>query len=109
MTTQIFRVTVRGRFAGLTDAQRADLLARAGEHEALVAARFTPDGSLVYDRSLDFFSFRIEIREQSEDGADRTAEAFARAQALLVARLDGWGLGHRDLRVTGTDMATMWR
>jgi hypothetical protein len=48
MSTRIFRVTVRGVFHGITDDQRAELLARASEHDVLHAA-FTPEGHLSYD------------------------------------------------------------
>jgi hypothetical protein len=41
MSTRTFRVTVRGVFDGLTPDQRAELLARAPEHDVLNAA-FNP-------------------------------------------------------------------
>ena len=54
-----FRIKVRGEFRQLSDAQRADLLARAADHEPFQAA-FTPEGNLTYDLAArPFFTFRF--------------------------------------------------
>ncbi len=105
MSLHIYRATVRGRFADLDDNTRATLLAEAAEHETLVAARFTPAGSFVYDERLQFFSFRFELRET---GNDHALEVIAHAEALAVAALDSQGIGFRDLKVTARDMADVW-
>lgn len=105
MTLHIYRATVRGRFAGLNDATRAALLDKAAEHETLVAARFTPTGSFVYDKGLQFFSFRFELRETGDDHA---TAVLAHAETLAVAALEAQDLGFRDLRVTARDMADVW-
>ncbi len=88
MATHIFRVTVRGRFDGLTDEVRSQLSARADEHDGLTA-RFDATGTLVYDKAID--------------------AAFGGARARAVALLDSLGAGYRDLKVDGTDMADVWR
>lgn len=106
--TQIFRVTVRGRFADLDEPTRAALLADADALDA-IRAHFTADGRLTYDARLDFFSFRIERRERSDDGADRTTEAFEHAVAAAAAHLDRLGAGYRYLKPAGSDMASVWR
>jgi len=51
MDERSFRVTVRGSFDGLTDDQRAALLAEAAEHDVLKAA-FTEQGRLTYDLAM---------------------------------------------------------
>ncbi len=110
MATHIHRVTVRGRFTGLTDAQRAALCAVADDHEALTA-RFTPDGTLVYDRSLDFFSVRVEVRERTDDdagGDEVTARAEAAGRERAQHLLADLGVTGRLLRTTSTDMASIW-
>ena len=103
---QIFRVIVRGRFGPLDDAQREELRS-ALDGDELASHRFTPAGTLTYDRRVDFFSVRLEIRV--EEAADAPAEAFRRAEALAVAQLDQRGLPYRDLRTTGSNMADVWR
>lgn len=111
MATTIFRVTVRGRFDGLSDEVRDRLVAAAAEHDHLMA-RFDATGTLVYDKAIDFFSFRIEVRVQTDDAdppAAATRAAFEGATARAVAVLDGLGAGYRDLKPEGTDMADVWR
>jgi hypothetical protein len=106
---QIFRVIVRGRFGALDAARRASLLADADRHDALVAARFSAAGTLSYDRRIDFFSFRIEVRVEEEEAPDEARElAFERAIALATADLERRGVTGRDLRATGSNMADVW-
>jgi hypothetical protein len=45
VTTHTFRITVRGFFDALTEAQRSDLLAEADQHDILRAS-YTPEGHL---------------------------------------------------------------
>jgi hypothetical protein len=104
---QIFRVIVRGRFGTLDDEQRTALQA-ALDGDDLSNYRFTPSGTLAYDRRLDFFSVRVEVRVDEAD--DAPAAAFREAEARAVAELTRRGLPWRDeLRTTGTNMADVWR
>ena len=50
LSTHTFRITVRGFFDALTQAQRSELLAEADRHDILRAA-YTPEGNLSYDLS----------------------------------------------------------
>ena len=102
---QIYRVIARGRFGPLDDEQRATLRA-ALDTDELASHRFSPTGTLAYDRRLDVFSVRVEIRVDDDEGP---AEAFARAEELAVAELTRRRLPHRDLRCTGSNMADVWR
>jgi hypothetical protein len=97
----IWRVFVRGRFGDLDEPTRDRLLAELDQHDVL-AARFTPEGSMTYERMLHNFTIRVEVREPEED------DALARAEALAVAQLERAGIPHRDLRTSATDMATVW-
>jgi hypothetical protein len=109
VSTQIFRVTVRGRFDDLAEEARSALLAVADDHDAL-HARFTPEGTLTYDRALDFFSFRVEVRQQGEDGGgDLRDQAFDQARDQAAALLERWGAGYRALKATGSNMADVWQ
>ena len=104
---QIYRVIVRGRFGALDDEQRTTLR-DALDRDDITSYRFTPAGTLAYDRRLDFFSVRVEVRV--EDGDDAPAAAFRDAEALAVAELTRLGLPWRDeLRSTGSNMADVWR
>jgi hypothetical protein len=82
MSTRAFRIKVRGEFKELTEGQRAELLARAAEHDALSAA-FTPEGHLSYD----------------------LAAATERAEAVAAARLNERGRAFRLLKSQAEDLS----
>jgi hypothetical protein len=110
MALQIYRITVRGFFTELEPDVRARLLEEADEHDALRAA-FTEDGTFTYERALDAFSFRYQLRVQLDDGDDRAVADAAAEQAGLdraMAALDGAGIASKRMRVTVTNMADMW-
>ncbi|MDT0319188.1 DUF6204 family protein [Streptomyces millisiae] len=90
----MFRVTVRGAFEGLSDADRARLAAEPG----LLGPAYTERGAFTCDRTMTAFSFRCQV--PVEDDRDGEAEATARALAALAAH----GFPHRVLRVAVTDL-----
>ncbi|MFJ8739455.1 DUF6204 family protein [Embleya sp. NPDC127516] len=102
MSERGFRITVRGAFDGLSDAQRAELLARAAEHDVLRAA-FTTEGQLTYDPAArPFFTCRfLDSGEAEEDIVPATARAPAGAQA----RLDERGYGYKNLKTQAVDVS----
>jgi hypothetical protein len=102
MSTRTFRVTVRGAFDGLTAEQRAELLARAAEHDLLHAA-FTPEGHLSYDiAARPAFTFRfLDSGEAEEDILDATE----RAEEAATAWLTGRGYGYKNLRSQAEDLS----
>lgn len=92
-----YRVLVRGRFTDLDDAGRARLLAVADRHDML-ATGFTETGSLTYDRGLDFFSFRVQLKADGErPGCDR-------GKALAARAVAEFGVDFRDMKASATDM-----
>jgi hypothetical protein len=92
-----YRVLVRGRFTDLDDAGRARLLAEADRHDMLLTG-FSEAGSLTYDRALDFFSFRVELRADGErPGCDR-------GKALAARAVEDLGVDFRDMKASATDM-----
>ncbi|NUR25098.1 MAG: hypothetical protein HOV83_04495 [Catenulispora sp.] len=101
---RVFRVMVRGSFAALGEGQRAELLARAAEHDVLNAA-FTAEGSLTYDLALrPFFTFRfLEYGEREQDIVAAGERARAKAELWLAER----GYAHKGLKVSAEDMALM--
>ncbi|QXC59255.1 hypothetical protein KSP35_12645 [Aquihabitans sp. G128] len=106
--TKIYRAVVRGQFHDLTPEARATLAAEAEDHTVFRSA-FTPEGTLTYDERLHFFNVRHELRERGDDGPGALAAAATeRALALVRERLDARGFGYKDLKVTLTDMASVW-
>ncbi|GAA3113879.1 DUF6204 family protein [Streptomyces echinatus] len=102
MSTRTFRITVRGAFDGLTEAQRAALAADAAEHDALRAA-FTPEGNLTYDiAARPAFVFRFSATgEEEEDILEATEWAEEAAKSWLTER----GYGFKRLRSTAEDLS----
>jgi Family of unknown function (DUF6204) len=104
--TKIYRVVVRGQFDGLNDLTRSKLSAEADDHDFLLSA-FTSEGTFTYDDRLIAFNFRYEMR--GDDGAaDESTAIGNEALARAVHWLNRAGYGHKRLRATVTDMATMW-
>ncbi|WP_461035863.1 DUF6204 family protein [Streptomyces mayteni] len=89
----MFRVTIRGRFGALSDADRARLTATD-----LFQVAFTEAGTFTHDSSLTAFTFRAQVPAARE--TDGEPEAKDRA----VAALEAHGFPHRILRVAVTDM-----
>lgn len=106
-TQHTYRVIVRGTFAELTDEARAWLLGEVDEH-GLSQMRFTPEGSLTYDRVLKHFSYRFVVVSDAADGEEMAAAlAEDLAQAALRELGGGVDVGYGELRSTVTDMDTM--
>lgn len=101
---RIFRVTVRGRFADLSDHARVYITEHAAEHDIFVSA-YTPEGTLTYDADTLFFNMRYELRGHGHD-----AEAEVSLEALSASEdfLRTMRFGHGDLRATAVDMSAMW-
>ncbi|WP_432034276.1 DUF6204 family protein [Streptomyces antibioticus] len=102
MSTRTFRITVRGVFDGLSADQRAELLARAAEHDLLRAA-FTSEGHLSYDLAArSAFTFRfLDSGEEEEDILEATERAEEAAKAWLAER----GYGYKSLRSNAEDLS----
>ncbi|MFJ8405829.1 DUF6204 family protein [Streptomyces microflavus] len=102
MSARTFRITVRRVFDGLTTDQRAELLARAAEHDVLQAA-FTPEGHLSYDLAARAaFTFRFaDSGEHEEDILAATQRAEEAARKWLGDR----GYGYKNLRSGAEDLS----
>lgn len=108
MSVQVHRVVVRGHFDGLTADQRAALAAEADEHSFHKVA-YTDWGTFIYEPNLVAFNFRYEVRIDDDTRRDGPAPdpvdiGLAKAQASLAE----WGLGHKRLTATATDMSQVW-
>ena len=102
---KIYRVVVRGQFADLDETTRSRLLDDAEEHHFLRSA-FTADGTLTYDEQLVAFNFRYEVRQTADDPSENAIGDAATERTIRT--LQESGVGYKRLRVTVTDMATMW-
>ena len=101
--TLVYRVTVRGRFSGLSDSQRSWLKAKQAEHDVFVSS-FTEEGSLSYEPAVEFFSFRCEVRFPTSGGeAEACVSAIASAERFLTVLQ----LPHTALRAAAMDMSAM--
>jgi hypothetical protein len=87
MTSRSLRITVRGHFDRLSEAQTAELVAAAAEHDLLFTA-YTAAGYLAYDLpSRPFFTFRFADEVPAEsDIAAAAAKAEAKAAAWMAQR-----------------------
>ncbi len=90
MAGRDFRIEVRGEFKDLTEAQRADLLGRAAEHDAMTAS-FTREGHLSHDLAArPSFTFRFaESGDTDEDLVAATARAEGAARSCGRAQTCG--------------------
>ncbi|GES28951.1 DUF6204 family protein [Streptomyces angustmyceticus] len=102
-TQHTYRVIVRGKWDGLTPRSRTELLATMDDND-LAQLRFTPEGTLAYDRALHSFSYRFVIVSDAADGEEMAA---ALAEDKAEQALRAAGLGYRELRSTVTDMDSM--
>jgi len=96
------RVTVRGVFDGLSEAQLSELVAEREQHSFL-RTEYTPDGYLAYDLpSRPFFTFRFA--EEAADEA-QVARATARAEAKAAAWMAERGFPVKNLTAHAVDMS----
>jgi hypothetical protein len=103
----VFRVTVRGQFKDLSDATRARLLAAAEEHDLFLSG-FTQEGTFTYDRQLQFFNLRYEIRHATTPDSETIPDApdiVALREAELFLRT--LRISHGPLRAAVMDMTAM--
>lgn len=96
----VYRVTVRGQFSGLTDRARRYLAAAVDDHDVMRSG-FSEDGTLSYDASIRFFNLRYEVRLESGDGRDPAEVAIGEAERFLRTM----GFGHGALRAAVMDMS----
>lgn len=99
--SRTYRVTVAGRFAGLTPEQKDRLRAEAAEHDMFHAA-FTPEGTFIYSDALTRFTVRSLVTSEEGAPADADAEAVALAEDAARGLLAGQGLGYKHLTSTFT-------
>lgn len=101
---RVFRVTVRGRFLDLTAKARSYLVGSVDEHD-IMKSGYTAEGTFTYDKRIDFFNFRYEVRV---GGDDPETAAHVHGLAETEGFLNTMGFGFRDLKVTLVDMSAMW-
>jgi hypothetical protein len=90
----MFRVSIRGKFNGLSEADRTTL-ARGADP---LGVSFTPEGSFSCDASLAVFTFRCEVPAEADTDGEK--EATDRA----MARLETYGYPVTVLKVAVTDL-----
>ena len=107
MATHIFRVTVKGRFADLDPDGSVRLRDNLDRFDYSLAG-YTDAGTLMYDATIDFFTFRVRLREVGDDWQEAHDAVCARGEAMAQRQLDQLGVGSRGLAVRASDMADIW-
>ena len=101
-TESVYRVTVRGRFAGLDEKTRAYLAREQPEHNIFKSA-YTTEGTFTYDTDIRFFNLRYEVRTAA--GTDEAGNlGLTEAEAFLRTL----GYGFEKLKVNVVDTSAMW-
>ena len=103
MNRKTYQVITHGKFAALTDEQRALLIAQAGDHD-LFKARFTEEGTVTYEPTLRTFTFRCLIPATEED---TEALVLGKAEELAADAVRKLGGSYRDLRSVSTDLSSI--
>jgi hypothetical protein len=98
---RVYRVTVRGRFADLSDEARRYLARSVAEHDLFLSA-FTKEGTFTYDQRIMFFNLRYEVKCAPD--ADPSAIAMGEATQFLRTM----GFGHSHLKATPFDVTAVW-
>lgn len=99
----VYRVTVRGRFAGLDDTTRAYLVREQPEHDIFKSA-YTAEGTFTYDTDIRFFNLRYEVR--TDKGSDEAGQIGLREAEAFLRTL---GYGFEKLKVNVVDTSAMWQ
>ncbi|MCC5578371.1 hypothetical protein IMZ11_22335 [Microtetraspora sp. AC03309] len=86
----MFRVTISGKFDGLSEEGRAAVLATGG-------AAFTETGTFTHDQSVSAFTFRCQVAPGPNDDENEAAQG-------ALAALGAHGHPYKVLRVAVTDM-----
>ena len=107
MPTHTFRVTVKGRFADLDHDGRARLRDNLARFDYSPAG-YTDTGTFMYDATVDFFTFRVRLREVGDDWPEAHDAVCARGEAMAQEQLDQLGVGSGGLAVRASDMADVW-
>jgi len=100
--SRTIRVTVRGRFDGLSETQLAELVGAQAEHDFANVA-YTAEGYLVYELpARPFFTFRFAAAaEEPAEIPAITADAQRRAAAWMAER----GYPVKNLTAQAVDMS----
>jgi hypothetical protein len=102
MTDQrTYRVTVRSRFADLSDEARRYLVRVQPEHDIFVSA-FSAEGTFTYDERILFFNLRYEVKCTATD--DPSEIAITEATKFLRTM----GFGHAPLKAEPFDVSAVW-
>lgn len=106
MTERSYRVTLRGRFGTLTHGQRSELLAQQHLHD-MFAAKYTPEGTFLYEPELVGFQFRFELVSNEPSPEDAELEVAMVAEELAARQFANKGIAGRIVQTTLVSMDTI--
>ncbi|WP_430782346.1 DUF6204 family protein [Actinoplanes sp. G11-F43] len=102
-TSRTIRVTVRGSFDNLSDAQKAELIAAGDQHADILSVQYTAEGHLTYDLAArPFFTFRFG---ETVDDEREVPQVTARAEAKAAAWMTGRGYAFKKLTSQTVDLS----
>ncbi|WP_415954329.1 DUF6204 family protein [Streptomyces sp. KLOTTS4A1] len=101
MTVRTYRAQVTGRFDGLEQPLRTQLLAEQPEHDLQLAA-FTEDGTFTYTPTLTRFTFRCRIGVDADSAVEADELAAVEAEVMTIDYLTSRTIPFRQLRTTTT-------
>ncbi|GII75293.1 hypothetical protein Sru01_02750 [Sphaerisporangium rufum] len=98
----MFRVTIRGRFAGLDDAGRAAVRAASG-------LAYTEEGMFTHDPGVTAFTFRCQVPVTGEDDRPDDGPDDGEDDAALraMAALDAYAVPHEIIHIAVTDLRSV--
>jgi hypothetical protein len=99
---RVYRVTARGCFKDLSEQARSYLLKAQPEHDIFLSA-FTTEGTFTYDKKIQFFNLRYEVR--TSEGSE-AAGMIAHKEAELFLKTLGYL--SKPLKILVTDSSAMW-
>lgn len=103
MTDRSYRVTLRGRFGILTHDKRTELLEQQHLHD-MFAAKFTPEGTFLYEPEMVGFQFRYELASNEPSPEDAELEVAMVAEMLATKALSTRGVSGRIIQTTLVSM-----
>jgi hypothetical protein len=98
------RVTVRGRFSGLSDRALEYLRSNLELHD-VSNSEYTVEGTLTYDTRVDHFSIRYQLRVEPDNPEELAIDYGLREAEHFLGVM---GFSYRSLRATATDTAAVW-
>lgn len=98
--TRTYRVQAIGHFTGLTPALATRLREKQADHDVLVSAGFTPEGTFTYTPTLTRFTVRYLLEVEGDSAAEADEAVLVEGELLAADYLEKRGITHKPLTVS---------